>query len=109
MMLHLVVDDHLLDVAAGGVGDAGVVLEDQLDLLAGDHVAVLLDIEPRAGVGLTAGGIEAGAGHGEAHADLDDVLGARAIGRERGQTGRHECKGELSALHLKLPPMPRWP
>ncbi len=78
--LHLVVDDHLLDQAARVVGDAGVVAQDQLDLLAGDHVAVLLDVEPRAGRGLPAGGIETGAGHGEAHADLDHLLRGRAAG-----------------------------
>ena len=37
----LVVDDQLLRQPLGDVGHAGVVLEDHLDLLAGDRVAVL--------------------------------------------------------------------
>ena len=51
--VDLVVDDQLLRDALGDVGDAGVVLDDQLDLLAGDRVAVLLHVElappPRSG------------------------------------------------------------
>jgi len=101
--LHLVVDDHLLDQAAGVVGHAGVVAQDQLDLLAGDHVAVLLEVEARAGGGLPAGSGEAGAGHGEAHADLDHLLRRRAARGQRDRTGRNECKGELSASHRTLP------
>jgi hypothetical protein len=37
----LVVDDQFLRDALGIVGNRGVVLEDELDLLAGDGVAVL--------------------------------------------------------------------
>ena len=101
--LHLVVDDHLLDQAARVVGNAGVVAQDQFDLLAGDHAAVLLDVQPRAGRGLPAGRGETRAGHGEAHADLDHVLRKRAAGRERDRADRDKCHGELSASHRILP------
>ena len=39
---HLVVDDQVLRDALGIVGNGAVVLDDELDLLAGDGVAVLL-------------------------------------------------------------------
>ena len=38
----LVVDDQLLREALGVVGNRAVILDDDLDLLAGDGVAVLL-------------------------------------------------------------------
>ncbi len=40
--VDLVVDDHLLNDAPGIVGNAGIVADDELDLAAGDAVAVLL-------------------------------------------------------------------
>ena len=47
--VDLVVDDHLLNDAPGIVGNAGIVADDDLDLAAGDAVAVLLliDLERR--------------------------------------------------------------
>ena len=87
--MDLVVDDHLLDEAAGVVGHTAIVPQDDFDLLAGDHVAVVLHVEPCAGPGLPARGSEPGSGHRKAHAHFDHVLrrrrsrGARERGRGR--------------------------
>ena len=43
--VDLVVDDQFLRDALGVVGNGAVVLDDDLDLLAGDGVAVLLHVE----------------------------------------------------------------
>ena len=101
--LDLVVDDHLLDEAAGIVGHAGVVAQDHFDFLAGDHVAVLLNIEPGARRGLPTRGVETGAGHGKAHADLDHLLRARIRCRECEQAGRGKSDRDVSTLHV-IPP-----
>ena len=53
--VHLVVDDELLGEALGDVRRAGVVLDDQLDLLARDRGAVLLHPQLRARLDLLAG------------------------------------------------------
>ncbi len=77
--VDLVADDRLLRQALGDVRrDAAIVLADQLDLLAGDLVAVLLHVELDAVVDLRA---RIGELAGERHddADPDGVL-------ERGQT-----------------------
>ena len=62
---HFVVDDHLLDDAAGIVGDAAVVAHDELDLSPGDHVAVLLHVKLDRGLQLSADGVEARPGQRE--------------------------------------------
>jgi len=49
-------------------------------------------------------GIEAGAGHGEAHADLDHLLGGGGARRQRDHGGRRECNHDWSAEHLMSPP-----
>src|SRR5262249_36403962 len=46
--VHFVVDDHLLHETPRIVGHAGIIPEDDFDLLAGDRVTVVLHIEPRA-------------------------------------------------------------
>ena len=43
--IHLVVDDQFLSDALGIVGNRGVVANDELDLLAGDHVAMLRHVK----------------------------------------------------------------
>ena len=74
--IDLVVDDQFLRDALGVVGHRAVVLEDDLDLLAGDGVAVLLHVELDGVVDLLAGrGLAAG--HRQDQADLDGVLGLR--------------------------------
>src|SRR6516164_3929812 len=60
--VDLVVDDHLLHEPARVVGHAGIVTENDFDLLAGDHVAVVLHVEPRAGGSLPTRGSKTGAG-----------------------------------------------
>ena len=53
---HLLLHDELLRDALGRLGrEAGVVLDDQLDLAAGDGVAVLRHVEPARGFDLLAG------------------------------------------------------
>src|SRR3984957_3200236 len=42
---HLLVDDELLRDALGVVGNRGIVPDDELDLLAGNGVAVLRHVE----------------------------------------------------------------
>jgi hypothetical protein len=98
--LHLVVDDHLLHEAARVVGHAGIIFQDQLDLFASHPVAVLLEVEPCTGPGLPAGGIEAGTGHGEAHADLDHLLRGHPAWRTGEHRGGRQSNGDLSALHV---------
>ncbi len=66
----LVVDDQLLREAPRRVGHAGVVLEDHLDLPAGDRAAVLRHPELDRAVDLPAGGSGL-AGHRQDQADLD--------------------------------------
>ena len=75
--VRAVAHDHLLRQPLGDVRrDAAGVLADQLDLAAGDGVAVLLHVELDAVVDLRAGiGELAGIGHD--HADLDGLLRVR--------------------------------
>ena len=88
MHVDLVVDDQLLREALGVVGDAGVVLDDELDLLAGDGVAVLLHVELDGRLDLLAGrGLLAG--HRQDEADLDRVLRPGRAGQgEQRRRGR---------------------
>jgi hypothetical protein len=53
---NLVVDDQLLCQALGVVGNTGIILDDEIDLLAGDGVAVLLHVKLDAGLHLLADG-----------------------------------------------------
>ena len=82
--VDLVVDHQLLREAARGVGHGGVVLDDHLDLAAGDRVAVLRHVELDRRVDLPAGGGLL-AGHRQDQADLDRAgVGSRRPAR----TGR---------------------
>ena len=77
----LVGDDQLLGDALRNVGNAGVVPDDQLDLSACDHVAMLRHIEARTGHGLLADGAEhPGQRHHESDFDrfLRRNVGSRA-------------------------------
>ena len=102
--VHLVVDDHLLHEAPRVVGHAGIIAQDDFDLLAGDHVAVVLEVKSRAGRGLPTGGGETGAGHGKAHADLDHLLRGRRARAQRDCRGRCERDHELAQSHV-VPPV----
>ena len=83
--VDLVVDDQLLREAAGRVGHAAVVLEDDLDLAAGDLVAVLRHAELDGGVDLAAGG-RLRAGHRQDQADLDRPgVGGMCQGHRQGR------------------------
>jgi hypothetical protein len=53
--IHLVVDDELLHEASRLIRDAAIVPDEQLDSLARDGIAVLLQVELRAGRYLLAG------------------------------------------------------
>ncbi len=69
----MIVDDHFLSDALGIVGNASVVTNDQFDLLAGDHIAVLRDVKIGGRGDFTAYRAR-GAGHRCDNADLYDVL-----------------------------------
>ncbi len=99
--IDLVVDDQLLRGGLGLVRNRGVVLEDDLDLLAGDGVALLLHVELDRVLDLLAGrGLAAG--HRQDQADLDGVLGLGGHdGREAGDGGR--CCGPRDLIRKRLP------
>ena len=87
--VDLVVDDQFLREPPRDVRHGGVVLDDQLDLLAGDRGAVLLLIELHAAHDLLADRGEL-AGQRLDDADLDGVLGrGRACGE---RSGRDRCQ-----------------
>jgi hypothetical protein len=73
--VDMIVDKQLLRQTLGLVGGAGCILADQFDLLAGDHVAVLLHVQLDAVVHLR-GRIGELAGIGHEQTDLDGVLSA---------------------------------
>jgi hypothetical protein len=100
----LVVDDKLLRETLGVIRHAGVVLDDQLDLLAGNRRPVLRHIE-LGGRGdlLTYRGEHAGQRHNDA--DLDGILGNRRIRRRYAECG-HDCGEKKAALH-RFPPWNR--
>ena len=91
----LVVDDQLLRQPLGDVGHAGVVLDDELDLLAGDRVAVLLHVELHGRLDLAAGRGER-AGHRQDQADLHGVL-RESAGGDRAKRGSDQ---EFTSEHL---------
>jgi hypothetical protein len=78
--VDMVVDEQLLRQTLGLIRRAGRVLADQFDLLAGDHIAVLLHVELDAVIHLR-GRIGELTGIGHEQADLDGVL--RACGDNR--------------------------
>ena len=86
--LGVIVADQLLGQALGDVGRAGVVLDLEDDLLAGDRVTVLLHVELSAGALLLAGR-RLLAGHRQDHAYGHDIV-VRVSGlreQQRGQRG----------------------
>ncbi|MDQ0609611.1 hypothetical protein QFZ83_003782 [Variovorax sp. W1I1] len=100
--VHLVVDDEFLCEALGDVGRGHVVLDDQLDLLAGHGVAVLRHVKARRGFDLPAGGGLL-PGHRQDEADLEGVA-LRAGQRQcegGGERDRREARGldEVASLH----------
>ncbi|CCE10035.1 hypothetical protein BRAS3843_370020 [Bradyrhizobium sp. STM 3843] len=97
--IDLVVDDQFLRQPLGVVGQRGVVLEDDLDLLAGDGVAVLLHVELDGIVDLLAGRRLA-AGHRHDQPDLEGVLGGSRTRANPGgdRTEQHETRNSI--VHL---------
>ena len=85
--LGVVVGDEVLGEALGHVGRAGIVLDLEDDLLAGDRVAMELDVEIGARLLLLAGG-RLLAGHRHDQADGHDVVGERRPGDERRGGGK---------------------
>jgi hypothetical protein len=77
----LVVDQKFLRDAAGHVGRAGIVLDDQLDRLARDGCAVLGNVELRRGLDLPAGRAAKGPVIGRIRPILTVCVPARAPGR----------------------------
>ena len=80
-----------------------VLAHDQLDLLAGDPVAVELHVELGAGERLAADGLEA-AGQRQASADLDDILRGCVAhsGGSRCTRGSNSLQ-HVPAQHVSLP------
>jgi hypothetical protein len=101
--VDLVVDDHFLHDAACYVRHPRVLAHDQLDLLAGDPVAVELHVELGARERLAADRLEA-AGQRQASADLDDVLrGCVAHSGSGCGTGSGNSLQHVPAQHVSLP------
>ena len=82
------IDDHLLNEAARIVGNTAIIPDRDLNLPAGDSVAVLLHVKLQRGLQLAAHRIEAGPGERHADSDLERRLRGRAAGEERGRSGR---------------------
>src|SRR5262249_15749933 len=90
-------DEQLLRKATCRIGVAPVVLQDHLDLLAGDRRSVLLHPQLDSAVDLAPRRRER-AGHGQDEPDLHGVLGERAAARQadgeerrRGALTQHGC------------------
>ena len=98
--VDLVVDDQLLREAARLVGQAGVVLDDQLDLLACYRVAMLRHIQACSGFDLAAGGGLL-ARHGQHQADLEFLLGHHT-GRAGGQGSQGQGLQKEAFFHQSL-------
>ena len=97
------VDDHLLDDAAGIVGDASIITHEEFDLPPGDVCAVLLNIKLERARELPADGVEARPRQGNAHAHFQNIVGGCGSGA---QTDGGACRQSLeqgSAQHL-VPP-----
>ena len=94
----MIVDDQFLRQPLGVVGHAAGIAQDDLDLLAGDRVAVLLHVEIDGGLDLLAGrGLLPR--HRYDEADLDGVLRERAAGGERADGERGNRAGRVFELH----------
>ena len=86
--------------------EAGVVAQQHLDLLAGDGIAVLREIELHRGVDLPAGRGE-GTGHRQDQADLQGLLRHGGCGQHPGgDQGRRD--GPNGELHASPPRLFRW-
>ena len=85
----MIVDHELLGEPLGIVGDAAVIPDDELDLLAGDGVAVLRHVELDGGGDFLPGGADR-AGHRQDEADLDGVLRGGAAGCQSPQLRSQE-------------------
>ena len=104
--VDLVVDDHFLDQAMRRVGDAGVVADDQLDLAAGDGVAVLLHIDLECAGQFAADGGKARAGQWQTAADLERGVGGDGRARQQStRRGRGDTLENRSALHVSSSPV----
>ena len=115
--IDLVVDDQFLREALGVVGNRAVILQDDLDLLAGDGVALLLHVELDRVVDLLAGRRLA-AGHRQDQADLHGLLRLRRRKRQPRRRARRrrrpatiiQCESNMNALPWSvscLEPSPR--
>src|ERR1051326_597446 len=73
--------------APSRIGDAAVVVHDQLDLAAGHRVAVLLHVELDRGGELAADGGKTGTGHRHADAHFQRRVGSGGAANERADSG----------------------
>jgi hypothetical protein len=96
--VHLVVDDQFLRQAPRHIGHAGVVLEDQLHLLAGDGVAVLRHPQSGSRLDLAAGGGLL-PGHGQDQADLEHVVLGQAQATRAQEAKGHGGFQDASLVH----------
>ena len=90
----LVLDDQLLSQALSHVRHAGIILDDQLDLLAGNRVALLLHVELGGRLDLPARRRER-PGHRQDQTDLERLLSkgpsAQSQRDRSGAGGTDEC------------------
>src|SRR6202043_1375382 len=103
--VDLIVDDHLLDDAAGIVGNAAVVAHGQFDLAPGHRVAVLLHVELDRGLELTADRGEAGTCHRHAHADFQNRIGGDSGASNEAAGGGGGHAHEHCSTQHDVPPL----
>jgi hypothetical protein len=88
----LVAHDQFLGQPLGVIGNGAVILDDDLDLPAGDSTAVLRLVEPDRRGNLLAGRLLR-AGHGQDESDLDGlgsgIAGRKGAERECGKAHHH--------------------
>ena len=104
--MNAIADDELLREPLGIVGHASVVLDQELDVLAGDRCSSLLQEHSDRGIGLPSGRLER-TGHRQDCPDPYAVLGKRrrAAACERQGHKRNENipTSEAAAVHRSPP------
>jgi hypothetical protein len=90
--------------ALGDIGHAAIIPDQKLDLLAGNRIAMLLNVKLRACGHLLANGRDL-AGHRQDETHIDSVLRGGSPGRKHGGSACRKSTGEIVA-HRSLPAWP---
>jgi hypothetical protein len=99
-------DDHLLNKASRIVSNAAIIANGDLDLAAGDAVAVLRHVEFQRRLQLTPNGIEASAGQRHADADFQRSMGKRGAAKQSARRRRGDAFKYCPTQH-RSPPLCR--